>query len=303
MKHFLEWLDMLTENDDGYFIVDEYHRQQRVIGQVLNGGKLMQVTHYRIRFIDSLSFFQMPLSAFPKTFGITELKKGYFPHLFNTPDNQEYVGPISDMKYYMPETMSVSGHKAFETWRAQQVADQVQFDFSKELIEYCKSDVKLPKAGCLNFKSLFEAESRSNPFDRMTITSACNRDLRQNRMTPNTIASEPLHGWRMSSNHSEVVLEWLHWLNSKLPEPRIEHAGNKGEYCIPNTHYTVDGYDPDSTVVYDFQGCFWHGCSKRYPNRTEPHLHLEDHCANGVYRSTQKKLAESLKSGNANGNK
>ena len=285
VKHFLEWLDTLTENDtrsvtviahnfqgyDGYFIVDEYHRQQRVIEQVRNGGKLMQVTHDRIRFIDSLSFFQMPLSAFPKTFGITELKKGYFPHLFNTPENQEYVGPIPDMKYYMPETMSVSGRKAFETWYAQQVADQVQFDFSKELIEYCQSDVKLLKAGCLNFKRFFEAESKSNPFDRMTIASACNRDLRQNRMEANTIASEPIHGWRMSSNHSKVALEWLHWQNSQLPEPRIEHAGNAGEYCIPNTRYTADGYDRDTNTVYEFQGCFWHGCSTCYPNRTEPH--------------------------------
>ena len=224
IKSFLERLDTLTENDtrpvtviahnfqgyDGYFIVDEYHQQHRLIEQVRNGGKLMQVTHDRIRFIDSLSFFQMPLCAFPKTFGITELKKGYFPHLFNTPENQEYVGLILDMKYYMPETMSVSGRKAFETWHAEQVSKQVEFDFDEELVAYCESDVKLLKAGCLKFKQLFEEKSKSNPFDRMTIASACNQDLRQNRMTPNTIASEPLHGWRMKTNHSKVALEWLH---------------------------------------------------------------------------------------------
>ena len=32
------------------------------------------------------------LSAFPKTFGLDELKKGYFPHYFNTNKNQNYVG-------------------------------------------------------------------------------------------------------------------------------------------------------------------------------------------------------------------
>ena len=64
---------------DGYFVVDEYHNQNRIVNQIRNGGKLMQVTFDSIRFIDSLSFFQMPLSAFPKTFGLTELKKGYFP--------------------------------------------------------------------------------------------------------------------------------------------------------------------------------------------------------------------------------
>ena len=95
IRDFLEWLDTLTENDtcpltviahnfqgyDGYFVADEYHKQNRIVKQVRNGGKLMQLNFDRIRFIDSLSFFQMPLSAFPKTFGLTEL---------NTPENQDY---------------------------------------------------------------------------------------------------------------------------------------------------------------------------------------------------------------------
>ena len=124
----------------------------------------------------------------------------------------------------------------------------------------------------------------------MTIASACNQDLRQNRMLPNTIASEPLHGWRMSSNHSKVALEWLLWQDSKFPEPRIRHARNAGEYRIPNSRYTVDGYDEETNAVYEFQGCFFHGCRTCYPNRTEPHSRLENRCADDVYRCTQKKL-------------
>lgn len=61
--------------------------------------------------IDSLSFIAMPLASFPKTFGLKELKKGYFPHLFNRPENYEYVGPVPAKDYYMPETMSVEGRK------------------------------------------------------------------------------------------------------------------------------------------------------------------------------------------------
>jgi len=68
----------------------------------------------------------MPLSTSPKTFRISKMKKGYFPYLFNTPHNQEYVEPIPDMKYYLPETMSVSGCKAFETWHAEQISKQVE---------------------------------------------------------------------------------------------------------------------------------------------------------------------------------
>lgn len=78
---FLEWLDTLTAGDtrsvtviahnfqgyDGYFMVDEYDRQNRTVEQVRNRGKIMQLNFDQIGFIDSLSFFQMPLSAFPKT--------------------------------------------------------------------------------------------------------------------------------------------------------------------------------------------------------------------------------------------
>ena len=100
---FLAWLETLTENGkqpltvlahnfkgyDSYPVIDELHRQKRQLEQVRNGSKVLQLTYSHedttLRFIDSLSFFQMPLSDFPKTFGLTELKKGHFPHLFNTP--------------------------------------------------------------------------------------------------------------------------------------------------------------------------------------------------------------------------
>ena len=66
----------------------------------------MQIKAYKIRFIDSLNFIQDHLSAFPKTFGLTEMKKGYFPHYFNTPENQNYIGAIPDKKYYAPDQMT-----------------------------------------------------------------------------------------------------------------------------------------------------------------------------------------------------
>ena len=120
IRDFLEWLDTLTQNDtrqvnvivhnfqgyDGYFVIHQYHADNQTVKQLRNGCKLLEVKHDRIRFIDSLSFFQMPLSAFPKTFGLTELRKGYFPHQFNIPEHQTYVGPVPAIDYYMPETMS-----------------------------------------------------------------------------------------------------------------------------------------------------------------------------------------------------
>ena len=49
----------------------------------------MSVKEFGIRFIDSINFVNQALETFPKTFGLKELKKGYSPHLFNLPANQD----------------------------------------------------------------------------------------------------------------------------------------------------------------------------------------------------------------------
>ena len=69
---------------------------------IYNGAKIMfmEIPKLSIRFIDSLNFLQMPLKSFPETFGMNELKKGYFPHYFNKECNKNYVGPILSKKHY-----------------------------------------------------------------------------------------------------------------------------------------------------------------------------------------------------------
>lgn len=71
-----------------------------------NGSMIMALTHkgLDIRVIDSLNFLPMPLSKLPACFGLSELK-GFFPHIFNTRENQSYVGPHPEEKYYSAETM------------------------------------------------------------------------------------------------------------------------------------------------------------------------------------------------------
>ena len=337
IRDFLEWLDTLTQNDtrqvnviahnfqgyDGYFVIHQYHTDNQTVEQLHNGCKLLEVKRDRIRFIDSLSFFQMPLLAFPKTFGLTELRKGYFPHKFNIPENQAYVAPDPAIDYYMPESMSPKARQAFERWHQEQ-RDKEVFDFHKELVAYCKSDVRLLKEGCLTFKRLFEAKAGFNPFEHITIASACNRDLRMNRMIPNSIASEPVYGWRNRINQSRVGLKWLTWCDHQQrqqilqlleqlslegleahnnlmasvnpdhthPSLRhyVQHAGNAGEYRVPAVGFFVDGYCQDTNTVYEFHGCFWHGCPQCYPIRDIKHLRLCDRTMHNVYEKTQQKI-------------
>lgn len=103
-----------------------------------NGSMLMAITLKRLglRVIDSLNFLPMALSKLPACFGLSELKKGYFPHLFNTRENQTYVGPLPDPRFYGPDTMSPAAHKAFMAWHKEH--EQDVFDFQQEMYTYCK---------------------------------------------------------------------------------------------------------------------------------------------------------------------
>ena len=120
-------------------------------------------------------------------------EKCFFPHLFNTPDNQQYVGRISDLKFYHPDGMMAKKKVELTHWHTYQVRHNVSFNFYQEMIDYCKSDVALLKAGCEAFQQEFERQAGFNPMAKcITIASACNLYWRKHHLTPNTIVVEPL---------------------------------------------------------------------------------------------------------------
>ena len=103
-----------------------------------NGSKLMAINlpAHNIRLIDSFNFLPMGLAKLPSCFGLTATEKGYFPHYFNTKDNQNYKGPFPEPRYYGPEMMSNSARSAFLAWYEQHKLEE--FDFKDEMEKYCK---------------------------------------------------------------------------------------------------------------------------------------------------------------------
>ena len=96
---------------DGFFlmsyIINNLLPTDKLPEVLLNGSKLLVIKFNGLKIIDSINFIPMALSKLPKTFGLSELKKGYFPHFFNTPENQNYVGDYPAQKYFGDEYMSV----------------------------------------------------------------------------------------------------------------------------------------------------------------------------------------------------
>ena len=113
---------------------------------LFNGTKLMYMEVGRglnLRFLDSLNFFPMKLAALPKAFGLTECRKGHFTHLAYEPRFWNYVGPHLDPSFYGADRMTPSDRNAFLDWHAS--VRTLEFDFQKELVAYCDSDVDVLK--------------------------------------------------------------------------------------------------------------------------------------------------------------
>ena len=141
---------------DGYFLLEYLINQSiRPDKIIYNGSKIMYMAveeDLHIKVIDSLNFLPMKLSQSPRAFGLHELKKGWFPHYFNTRENQNYVGPYPDAKEYGYDFMSEKERSELVVWLSERENDI--FDFRKEILEYCRSDVDILRQAGMKFRHL-----------------------------------------------------------------------------------------------------------------------------------------------------
>lgn len=210
----------------------------------------VEVPACNIRMIDSMNFLPAALSELPRMFGLTEMAKGYFSHLYNKKENQgEKLQCLPDIQFYNPDSMTTDPHKvhnrkSFMEWYEKHRFDD--FDLNVELLKYCRSDVDVLRRCCLKFRDLFMnitydgCHEGIDPFATcITIASACNLVFRKKFLQPETIGIISAHGYRPEEKHSIKALKWLRYMayTTKL---NIKHARNGGEKSIGQ--YRVDGY-------------------------------------------------------------
>jgi hypothetical protein len=85
-------------------------------------------------------------------------------------------------------------------------------------------------------------------------------------LKPETVGIIPRAGYRMGDRQSIEGLQWLAYIGRNR---KIIHAGNGREMHLPGVlNVKVDGYCQE-TEVFEYLGCFWHGCLCM-PNRHKP---------------------------------
>ena len=269
VKKFCEWLLTPEHMDcivvahnfqgyDGYFITKFLIDNAIHYDIIYRGAKSLSMTipMFNIKFIDSINFIPMSLAKFPKTFGQDELCKGYFPHMFNKEENQNYIGPIPCQNDYGVNFMKPGEREAFMAWHDEQVANNYRYDFREEIIKYCRSDVDILRKCCLLYREMFRKETDIDPFNKaLTIASYCQEVYRTNFLKKDTIAIFN-HDRQLKIKQSNVAVKWLSYISEK-EDLCIQHVRNGGEKRFMD--YSLDGYCEETHTAYEFQGCFWHG--------------------------------------------
>ena len=113
---------------------------------IMRGQKFMQLKIAdRLIFRDSLLHVKGSLRSLAKDFcSDSTLRKGHFPHLFNSIENYEYVGPIPEKRYFdlafvlKNEKDKQEFDEWYSTWEGRE-----DWNFRNELELYCVDDVKI----------------------------------------------------------------------------------------------------------------------------------------------------------------
>ncbi len=87
-------------------------------------------------------------------------------------------------------------------------------------------------------------------------------------------------------NYSKIAINWLNNIAHEN-NIHIKHAENGGEYRIPNSLYKADGYCAETNTIYEYSGCWYHGCTQCYtPENKNQYL---DVTFGELYQKTLKK--------------
>ncbi|KAL6421648.1 hypothetical protein ACFW04_014566 [Cataglyphis niger] len=198
------------------------NRNNLEIKLILSGTKIVVLTVGHTKFIDSVNYMPVRLSDLPKAFGLQNTSdKGTFPHLFNTAENQSYVGPLPDLHYYSPESMKTKERERFLAWHANMRQKNTVFDFQSFAIA-------VPT-------KIFIDRRNVCPFEKCTaIASTC--------MT---------FPKKLFALEYDRPLQWLIWMERELGHS-INHTGRAREYRIIDG-MLVDGYYETSDTTGTIQ--------------------------------------------------
>ena len=293
IKDFGDWLyDQFSKNNpltkifaiahnfgrfDGRFILQDIWKRSYInCEMILNANQIMKIDLGNIRFIDSYLIFQMPLSALPSAFGL-EGEKGYFPYLFDTRANKingDEDIELPSKEFYNVKYMKEEDLSKFLKWYDGEKSRGTTFNLNRDRKIYCEQDVKILTQAVFTFRRIFKEINQYDFISNKFTLASLAFEVFKTTLTKKTIGITPIGGYKQRKG-SIIATAWL-----DLQE-FIRNIQIKREFKL--SKYYADGYHPETKTVFEFNGCFFHGCFKcrpdneRYAKTMEKKKYYLDH--------------------------
>jgi hypothetical protein len=173
------------------------------------GTKFMQIRVGNTLFRDSLLHLPGSLANLAKSFNLN-MRKGYFPHMFNTEENYSYVGPVPDQRYFDLTFMAKSANDVteFKRWHAER-STEGPWNFQEELVSYCRDDVMILASIMLKFHVICNEKFGESPFFSVTSPSYVHKMVKKNitaKLNLPSRAEKVLRGQRV--NELALISHW-----------------------------------------------------------------------------------------------
>lgn len=148
---------------------------------IMDGASPLQIKFKKVCFKDTFKYFMCLLAALPKQFHLP-IEKGNFPHEFNTPDNQTYVSPLLEEKYFGTRFMTQSRYKKFKEWYDEErslieTGTKPLWNFQIKLHKYCENDVDVLMQAWVKFQTKMHELTSIYPGGKMDVSTASYTNL------------------------------------------------------------------------------------------------------------------------------
>lgn len=113
----------------------------------------MKDNNLSLTFLDSLNFLPFPLKRLPDCLGLSDVKKGDFPHRWNRKENFDKVfDKHPPPSAYFMDSMSPKAREEFLEWY-DSVKDH-EFNFQEQILDYIRADVSVLREAVIKFRDL-----------------------------------------------------------------------------------------------------------------------------------------------------
>ncbi|XP_055350099.1 uncharacterized protein LOC129596780 [Paramacrobiotus metropolitanus] len=159
--------------------------------------------------------------------------------------------------------MKCKDYTAFKKWYDEEARQQKKrWIFEKE---YCVNDCRILREACQRFCTSMAALSGGyNPLGHsVSLPSFANTVFRARFMPADSIQFFTYRDLHPHRSYPFESLEWLHYV-AKSEKKSIRHGRNHPEGEKQIGRFFVDGFDEVNNEVFEYHGCYFHGCPACY---------------------------------------